>query len=168
MDVDFTPDDAMFVSGSCDNTVKLWSVGTHEYDGHCLATGSGHTLDVNAVSVSADGRYVAFRSNATTLVPGPTTTNLKVFVTRGMAATSAGTHEILVSPSRAVENVDFGSHAHPGDANLDGRTDVRDFSRWNENKFTRGTDWTTGDFNFDGLTDVRDFNIWNAICGCIA
>ena len=51
--------------------------------------------------------------------------------------------------------------AHPGDANLDRVTDVRDFMLWNVNKFTRGTSFTTGDFNGDGTTDVRDFMIWN-------
>ncbi len=50
---------------------------------------------------------------------------------------------------------------HPGDANLDTTTDVRDFNVWNTNKFTSGTDWATGDFNGDGTTDVRDFNVWN-------
>ncbi len=50
---------------------------------------------------------------------------------------------------------------YPGDANLDGVTDVRDFMIWNAHKFTSGTDWTTGDFNVDGVTDVRDFMIWN-------
>ena len=50
---------------------------------------------------------------------------------------------------------------HPGDVNLDGTTDVRDFMVWNVHKFTDGTDWTTGDFTGDGVTDVRDFMIWN-------
>ena len=50
---------------------------------------------------------------------------------------------------------------HPGDANLDTTTDVRDFNVWNTNKFTSGTDWASGDFNGDGTTDVRDFNVWN-------
>ncbi len=48
-----------------------------------------------------------------------------------------------------------------GDATLDGVVDVSDFNRWNDNKFTDGTTWSTGDFNCDGLTDVSDFNIWN-------
>ena len=52
-------------------------------------------------------------------------------------------------------------YRHPGDANLDDVTDVRDFMIWNVHKFTSGTDWTTGDFNGDAVTDVRDFMIWN-------
>ncbi len=56
----------------------------------------------------------------------------------------------------------FDAGLHPGDANLDSTTDVRDFMIWNTHKFTSGTNWTTGDFNLDGITDVRDFMIWNA------
>ena len=50
---------------------------------------------------------------------------------------------------------------YPGDADLNGVTDVRDFMIWNLNKFTDGTDWTTGDFDGNAITDVRDFMIWN-------
>ncbi len=53
-------------------------------------------------------------------------------------------------------------YLHPGDANLDDVTDVRDFMIWNTNKFTSGTTWEQGDFNGDAVTDVRDFMIWNA------
>ncbi len=53
------------------------------------------------------------------------------------------------------------ANLHPGDANLDTTTDVRDFNVWNTHKFTSGTDWTTGDFDGNGITDVRDFNVWN-------
>ena len=62
----------------------------------------------------------------------------------------------------AYDLVWSGSSLHPGDASLDGTTDVRDFMIWNIHKFTSGTDWTTGDFNGDEVTDVRDFMIWNA------
>ncbi len=50
---------------------------------------------------------------------------------------------------------------HPGDADLNLTTDVRDFNVWNTNKFTSGTDWASGDFDGNGVTDVRDFNVWN-------
>ncbi len=51
---------------------------------------------------------------------------------------------------------------HPGDATLNGITDVQDFNVWNTNKFTSPTEWTTANFNGDSGTDVRDFNIWNS------
>ena len=54
------------------------------------------------------------------------------------------------------------SEPYPGDANLDGVTDLSDFNIWNANKFTSDADWTTGDFDGDGTTDLSDFNIWNA------
>ncbi len=69
-------------------------------------------------------------------------------------------HWAAADPSPGA--VDFLSdYVHPGDANLDDVTDVRDFMIWNTHKFTSGTDWSTGDFNSDGVTDVRDFMIWN-------
>jgi hypothetical protein len=51
---------------------------------------------------------------------------------------------------------------HPGDANLDTKTNVLDFNVWNSSKFTGGTTWIQGDFNNDGKTNVLDFNVWNA------
>ncbi|MCA9263113.1 MAG: right-handed parallel beta-helix repeat-containing protein [Planctomycetales bacterium] len=47
-----------------------------------------------------------------------------------------------------------------GDANRDGSVDVRDFNRWNANKFKAGTTWETGDYNGDAVTDGADFNLW--------
>jgi len=51
---------------------------------------------------------------------------------------------------------------NPGDANLDGATDVSDRIIWNNNNFTVGTTFVTGDFNGDGVTDVSDRIIWNS------
>ncbi len=48
-----------------------------------------------------------------------------------------------------------------GDANGDRMVDADDFTIWNANRFTSGTDWTRGDFNQDGTTDVTDFNLWH-------
>ena len=61
----------------------------------------------------------------------------------------------------ATVTITVGDPRHPGDANLDGVTDVRDFMLWNVNKFTSGTTWEQGDFDGNGVTDVRDFMIWN-------
>ena len=38
-----------------DKTVKIWEIQTNK----CLSTLQGHTSDVNSVSFSSDGRYVA-------------------------------------------------------------------------------------------------------------
>jgi len=51
---------------------------------------------------------------------------------------------------------------NPGDADLDGATDVSDRIIWNNNNFTEGTTFVTGDFNGDGATDVSDRIIWNS------
>ena len=50
---------------------------------------------------------------------------------------------------------------HPGDANLDGATDVIDRIYWGTFNFTHGTTFTSGDFNGDGRTDVSDRIVWN-------
>ena len=50
----------------------------------------------------------------------------------------------------------------PGDANLDGRVDGRDFVIWNDNKGAQTSRWTRGDFNADGIVDVEDFTIWSS------
>ncbi|KAF5841762.1 WD40-repeat-containing domain protein [Dunaliella salina] len=49
--VAFTPDGATLVSGSFDNTIKLWDVAS----GSCRATLEGHTKRVRSVAVSKDG-----------------------------------------------------------------------------------------------------------------
>ena len=50
----------------------------------------------------------------------------------------------------------------PGDANLDGFVDGRDFNIWNANKFTSQPAWSKGDFTIDGIVDGGDFNVWNS------
>jgi VCBS repeat-containing protein len=61
----------------------------------------------------------------------------------------------------ATVTITVGEPRYPGDANLDGRTNVLDFNEWNAHKFTSPTTWLQGDFDGNGRTDVRDFNIWN-------
>jgi WD40 repeat protein len=51
--VDLSADGKYALSGSADQTVKLWEVAT----GLCLRTFEGHTKWVNSVSLSADGKY---------------------------------------------------------------------------------------------------------------
>jgi WD40 repeat protein len=49
------PDGRTLASGSDDNTVKLWDVGS----GQLLRTLAGHTDEVEAVAFSPDGRTLA-------------------------------------------------------------------------------------------------------------
>ena len=52
--VAFSPDGQSVVSGSEDNTVRLWSVES----GELLQTMKGHTSLVSSVAFSPDGQYV--------------------------------------------------------------------------------------------------------------
>jgi WD40 repeat protein len=51
----FSPDGSKIVTGGGDNTAKVWDAAT----GKCLATFTGHTLEVASVEFSADGKFVA-------------------------------------------------------------------------------------------------------------
>ena len=59
------------------------------------------------------------------------------------------------------QNLGPGRSYLPGDANLDGGVDGRDFGIWNSSRFTFHAGWCGGDFNADGFVDGSDFNIWN-------
>ena len=50
----FSPDGKRIISGSYDNTLKLWDVDS----GNCLMTLSGHRLQVTAASFSPDGKRI--------------------------------------------------------------------------------------------------------------
>ena len=52
--VAYSPDGTKIVSGSHDNTIKIWDANT----GQCLKTLEGHSLDVNSVAYSPDGTKI--------------------------------------------------------------------------------------------------------------
>ena len=57
------PDGRRVVSGSSDNTLKVWDVAT----GQCVATLEGHSKDVWCVAMFPDGRRVVSASDDKTL-----------------------------------------------------------------------------------------------------
>ena len=59
----FSPDGRFALSGSIDNTLKLWEVSS----GREIRTFEGHTSQVNSVAFSADGRYALSGSSDNTL-----------------------------------------------------------------------------------------------------
>ena len=61
--VAFSPDCRWVLSGSCDNTLRLWELST----GRCLRTFEGHTDFVNSVAFSSDGRWALSGSGDNTV-----------------------------------------------------------------------------------------------------
>jgi len=60
-------------------------------------------------AISADGRFVAFQSRATNLVPGDTNGALDIFVVPTLAAGRPGRHVVSLDPGQVVVDVDFGN-----------------------------------------------------------
>jgi WD40 repeat protein len=56
--VAFSPGGKYLISGSCDNTVKLWSVEMRKE----VATLQGHCDIVTSVAISPEGKYLASSS----------------------------------------------------------------------------------------------------------
>jgi WD40 repeat protein len=59
LSIAFSPDGQWLASGSCDRTVKIWSV----QDGQCIKTLKAHTNWVWSVAFSPDGQAVASASD---------------------------------------------------------------------------------------------------------
>ena len=59
----FSPDGARLLSGSFDNTVRLWDVNS----GECLRTFNGHSRVVRSVSFSPDGARLLSGSDDNTV-----------------------------------------------------------------------------------------------------
>jgi len=77
------------------------------------------------------------------------------------AYVSVNGNGLTYDPAAGRVTLTLDMNLNPGDANLDGGTDVSDRIIWNVNNFTEGTTFQTGDFNGDGATDVSDRIIWN-------
>ena len=50
-------------------------------------------------------------------------------------------------------------YTRAGDANLDGTTNIGDFSLLAANFNVAGKGWVGGDFNYDGITNIGDFSL---------
>jgi hypothetical protein len=60
-------------------------------------------------SMSTDGRYVSFYSNASNLVPSDTNRSSDVFVTANPFAPVPGNHVIVLADGQVVSGIDFGN-----------------------------------------------------------
>jgi len=149
-----------------------------------IALGSRGTLEVDLLGTSTDtlaaGGAVSLHPNA----------SLEIVIAGGGDEFEAGTHTLIEAAGGLTGTfgsvTDLGGYVsvngngltydyvagtvsltldmdlNPGDANLDGATDVLDRIIWNNHNFTEGTSFITGDWNGDGATDVRDRIIWNS------
>jgi len=90
-------------------------------------------------ALSANGRYIAFASSATNLVPGDTNGYSDTFVTPTTAARRAGTHQVTVLAGQSTVSIDFGSRGPVGEI--------------------RGTLWR--DTDGDGVRDAGETSLTN-------
>ena len=58
-----SPDSSKIVTGSDDNTIRIWNVTTNT----CIHTLTGHTDKINSVSWSPNGKYIASSSDDSTI-----------------------------------------------------------------------------------------------------
>jgi Tol biopolymer transport system component len=83
-------------------------------------------------SISADGRYVAFGSDASNLVPGDTNNRKDIFIAGAVPATRfPGTYALTLAPGETVDDMNFGVYRPASisgqkfeDLNADGVKDV--------------------------------------------
>ena len=131
-------------------------------DGHDLLDASGVSVIIDgedsALELQIDGKRRFLAGDYDLIVAGGEENLSGMFAeVRGLGDYFDGVSVVDGTTLR----VSVSHNLHPGDADLNRTTDVRDFNVWNTNKFTSGTDWASGDFDGNGVTDVRDFNVWN-------
>lgn len=88
-------------------------------------------------------------------------------ISSSLAAANPGSFSIGYGEASALGITTFGDEAiegnavlfrmtKPGDANLDGTTNISDFARLAA-AFNTSGDWSSGDFNYDGNINISDF-----------
>jgi len=146
-------------NGSTDVFVRDRVAGTTERVSVDGAGGQAHG-DSSSPSISADGRYVAFLSFASDLVPGDTNAHYDVFVrdwvagttervsvaTGGLQADHSSLHLAISADGRCVAFVSLASNLVPGDTNGDWDVFVRDLAAGTTERVSVATDGaqTTG------------------------
>ena len=126
--VDFSPDGNTILSGSADNTLKLWSL-----EGVCLQTFEGHSGTVTSVDFSPDGN---------TILSGSADNTLKLWSLEGVCLQTFEGH------SGTVTSVDFSPDGNTilsgsGDGSM--RVWSQKSSREAMRLYSRGEEW----YSFD-------------------
>jgi hypothetical protein len=72
-----------------------------------------------------------------------------------IAAPAATTFGGVAVPAGAI----LAKYTYYGDANLDGKVDIADYTRTDAGFIAHLTGWANGDFNYDGVVDGSDFTL---------
>ena len=166
--------------GDNNSNVATVTITVHSVNDAPLATDDTYTMAVDGMllvdlpGVLANDTDVEQDALTAVLVDGPAhgeaftlrdTGSFAYFPEPGYLGPDRFTYKVndgMDDSAVATVTINVGAASfYPGDADLNGVTDVRDFMLWNVNKFTDGTTWEQGDFDGNGITDVRDFMIWN-------
>ncbi|MHB1038491.1 MAG: right-handed parallel beta-helix repeat-containing protein, partial [Pirellulales bacterium] len=148
------------VAGDANHTADVFV-----YDRSTRATrrvslnGNGHesNLDSFNPAISADGRHVAFESDASNLTPNDTNWQRDIFLA-GPAdpAAKPGTYAVTLRSGQRLDGFDFGNRL-PGDADTDSDVDIFDVARLQTKYGTAsGAAWSDGDFDGNGTVDIFD------------
>jgi len=93
--IQFSSDDHVLVSASCDNTLRLWILSQHLSKVSSIVL-SGHTDWVNSVSFAPDGRYIVSASDDCTIRIWDARIGQRMV--QPLQAHDAGIHSVAVSP----------------------------------------------------------------------
>ncbi len=169
-------------AGGSDNLVPADTNRAHDIFVHELATGNTTMVSVSSTgqqgnlrsrraSISGNGRYVAFRSDATNLVPGDTNGNTDIFLhdrqthtTTRVSVASDGTQAnddspaMSISPNGQLVAFDsFASNLVGGDTNDTLDVFVHELSSGETTRVNVADDGTQADFGWSQIA------LWNSL-----
>jgi hypothetical protein len=152
--------------GHPDNTSVFGDGGYSQTGGRLDLNRSGAIFDYDTALTSPIGTIAALIASG---YAGNTWSGNGI--TSSAAAANPAGHAVGFAEASAIgspasflgQSVDSTSvlvrYTRRGDANLDGITNIADFSLLSANFNQTGSTWSRGDFNFDGVTSIADFSV---------